>query len=112
LFPVLLFFSLTNRSVNEPADSPGLKFPRRALFFSLSGAFFSNPTGFQALLPPPSPENKEKHLSLHMGRDRSPPLFIAVYSFNGCAEQLPHLLLGLLEACSKISKLFAIHESP
>ena len=48
-------------------------------------------------------------MPLHMARDVSPTLLVAVYGLNGGSEQLSHLCLRLAQFLAYGNKLFAIH---
>jgi hypothetical protein len=101
--------AFTNRTVDKPAERTGLKFPGRALGLSLRGTFFNHPAWLQAFLVFLYSGNQEKHLSLHMGRNGSPALFITVDSLNGRSQKLAHLKLGLTKHLTVLFKFFTIH---
>jgi len=109
LFPVLAYSALTNGSVDKPAEISGLKFPGRTLFPSVARTFFYNPARLFEFIVFPHPGDQEKHLPLHVGRHRSPALFVAVDSLNGGSEQLGHLPLGLVQCLSVMDEFFTVH---
>ena len=109
LFPVLAYRALTNGSVDKPAEISGLKFPGRTLFPSVARTFFYNPARLFEFIVLPHPGDQEKHLPLHVGRHRSPALFVAVDSLNGGSEQLGHLPLGLVQCLSVMDEFFTVH---
>ena len=109
LFPVLAYRALTNGSVDKPAEISGLKFPGRTLFPLVARTFFYNPARLFEFIVLPHPGDQEKHLPLHVGRHRSPALFVAVDSLNGDSEQLGHLPLGLVQCLSVMDEFFTVH---
>jgi hypothetical protein len=109
LFPVLAYRALTNGSVDKPADISGLKFPGRTLFPLVARTFFYNPARLFEFIVLPHPGNQEKPLPLHVGRHRSPALFVAVDRLNGGSEQLGHLPLGLVQCLSVMDEFFTVH---
>ncbi|MCJ7593452.1 MAG: hypothetical protein MUO52_01595, partial [Desulfobacterales bacterium] len=74
--------ALTNRSVDKPAKSPGLELPGRTLFFAFRRTFLDHPTRLYFLSSLVAYEEQEKDLSLHMGGNPTPSLFITVYSLH------------------------------
>ncbi len=88
---------------------PGLKLPCRALFLAFGRTFFYSPTGFLLTGVVSLSGDQEKDLSLHMTWHLSPPLLVAMYSLNGCAEQFGHLFLGLVECLTGLCEFFAVH---
>ncbi len=109
LFPVLAYRALTNGSVDKPAEISGLKFPGWTLCLLVSRTFFYSPTWFSAFPVFRYPGDQEKHLPLHIGRNRSPALFVAVDSLKRGSEQLGYLLLCLVQLLAEVDELFAIH---
>ena len=95
LLPALLRFSLTDRSIDEPAKMPELKFPSWTLPFLLYRAFSQTPAA--PLFPTwgIAVGEKKQHLSLDMDRNSSPALFKALYSLERSSQQLGHLFLRL-----------------
>ncbi len=108
-FPVLAYRAFTNGSVDKPAEIAGLKFPGWTLFPLVARAFFYNPARLFEFIVLPHHGDQKKHLPLHIGRHRSPALFVAVDSLNGGSEQLGHLLLGLVQCLSVMDEFFAVH---
>ena len=108
-FPVLAYRALTNGSVDKPAEISGLKFPDRTLFPSVARTFFYYPARLFEFIVLPHHGDQEKHLPLHIGRHRSPALFVAVDSLNGGSEQLGHLPLGLVQCLSVMDEFFTVH---
>ena len=80
-FPVLLCYALTDRAINQPTEASRIIFIGRTLLTPAGRAFFYRPAGFAQLALSSFPGQQEEHLSFHMGRYRSPALFIAVYRF-------------------------------
>ncbi len=109
LFPVLAYRALTNGSVDKPAEISGLKFPGRTLFPSVARTFFYNPARLFEFIVLPHPGDQEKHLPLHVGRHRSPALFVALNRLKGGSEQYGHLLLCLVQFLAEVDELFAVH---
>ena len=109
LFPVLAYRALTNGSVDKPAEISGLKFPGRTSFPLVARTFFYNPARLFEFIFLPHHGDQKKHLSLHIGRHRSPPLFVAVDSLNGGSEKLAHLPLGLVQCISVMDEFFTVH---
>ena len=108
LFAVLSL-AFTNCSVDKPTEISGLKLPCRTLCFLVRRTFFYSPTWFSALSVLRYPGDQEKHLPLYNGRHRTPPLFVALDSFERLSEQLGHLLLCLVQFLAEIDELIAVH---
>jgi len=109
LFPVLAHRAHTNGSVDKPAEISGPKFPGRTLFPLVARTFFYNPARLFEFIVLPHHRDQKKHLSLHIGRHRSPPLFVALNSLNGGSEQLAHLPLGHIQCLSVMDEFFTVH---
>ena len=83
--------AVTAGSADEPAQMSALKLPGRALL--LHPAVFSFPAWDSALNFTFAITEKEEDLTFNMGRNRSPPLFIAVNGLECDSEQFRHLFL-------------------
>lgn len=81
-----------------------LKFPGGALFFDC--AEFLLPAGGQAVFSAPLIDQQKVELSLDMGGDSAPSLFIAVYCLQGHAEQFRQLFLCLTKLFSGKTEFF------
>jgi hypothetical protein len=90
--PIPLNFAFTQRPVDKPAESPGLKFPGRAIAPLIQRTFSDDPTGLPAFFPLLHGKEKEG-LPFHMSRNGSPALFIALNCFGGRPQELCHLSL-------------------
>jgi hypothetical protein len=53
-------------------------------------------------LSPSHAGNQEKELPLHMGGHFAPSLLVAVNGFDGCPEEMRHLLLRLVQLFAEI----------
>jgi len=109
LLPTLLHHTFTDCSVYKPAKISGLELPGRTLLPLVRGTFFGHPARFAAFTIRIHPGDKEIHLPFHRGRYWSPCLFVAVNSLYRGAEQLSHLLLGLVQFFAEMDELFAVH---
>jgi hypothetical protein len=58
------------------------------------------------------PGKEKKKLALHVVRDFTPSLFIAVNGFDGNPQELGHFLLGLIEFRPDILESAAFHAYP
>ena len=107
--PVLFRFAVTDGAIDKPAEFACPKFPGRAVLFLLGRAFVHNPALLYVFFSLFFLGNQEKNLALYMGRHDPPALLIAVYGLDGCAQQLRHLFLCLVQFFSKGFKLITGH---
>ena len=96
LVPVFLVGALTDRAVDEPAKFTAVKFPGRAIFFTLGRAFFYCPAVFLINRVGLDSGKQKKELPFYRDGYGSPTLFIAVDRLNGCPQQMRQLFLGLV----------------
>jgi hypothetical protein len=94
-------------STDEPAQMPALKLPGRALL--LYPAVFYLPAWGDVLQLSFAITEKEEDLTFNMGRNRSPPLFIAVNGLECDSEQFRHLFLCLSKLFPGSCKFLGIH---
>ena len=80
-FPVFLYRSFTNGSVNKPAKIAGRKFPGRAALLLFRRTLFDHPASLCALVFSRRPGYQKINLTLDMHRHRSPALLITVNGF-------------------------------
>ena len=71
--------ALTQGAVQKPAEMTALKLPGRAIFFFLTFLLF--PAGDEFRIPASLLDEEEEQLTFNMGRDRPPPLLVAVDGF-------------------------------
>jgi hypothetical protein len=100
--PIPLYGSFTDGSVDKPAQITGLKFPRWAPFLAFERTLYYGPARLMPFTGPLFHRDQKKDLPLHMDRHLSPSLLIAVYSLNGCSEQLSHLPLRLTQFLTEV----------
>lgn len=84
---------MTESAGQIPAHISALELPRRTLFFLMTIFFF--PTKYKFVGLSSLINKKEKEVSLDMTRDRTPPLFVTVDSFEGNPQQRRNLFLSL-----------------
>jgi hypothetical protein len=100
---------MTYRPVDKPAEMPALKLPRRALLPCFYRAVFNIPAGLMRTFSGGFLCQEKQHLPFDMDRNLSPALLKALYSLEGCTEQLGHLTLRLSEYASDIRELPCVH---
>lgn len=86
--------ALTDSAVDEPAKCASAEFIGRALVFTFLGAMLYGPAVFYRGISCSMSGEQKVDLALDMGRDRAPPLLVAVYRLDGTAQQLGNFLLG------------------
>jgi hypothetical protein len=109
LLPTLLYFPFADGSLNKPAKISGFKFPGRAPLLLVGGTFPDHPARFTVPAIFIHQRDQKIHLPFHSGRYGSPGLLVAVNSLYGDAQQLSHLLLGLVQFFAEMDTVFAVH---
>jgi len=79
--PIPLYGSLTDGSVDKPAQMAGLKFPRRTPFLPFEGTPFYSPARLMPFIGPLFHREQKKDLPLRMGGHRSPSLLVTMHGF-------------------------------
>lgn len=96
VLPAALCLTFADGTVDEPAKLSSLKLPGWTFFAAADRTFFYYPAWFWFFLFDTDSGQEKEYLPFHMGGNRAPALFIAVYGFNRNANQFSQLLLGLV----------------
>jgi len=77
--------AVTFGSTDKPAEMSALKFPGRAFLFTVAKLFF--PAGSEFVFSAALIDQQKIELSLDMGRNRPPPLFVTVDSLKRHSQE-------------------------
>jgi hypothetical protein len=86
LFPAFLRLSFTDRSIDEPAEMPELKFPGRTPASLLSRTFSHIPAAELRSTRRIVVSKKKQHLPFDVYGNFSPALFKALHSFKRSSQ--------------------------
>jgi len=109
LLPASLRLSLADRSIDEPAETSKVEFPRRAASSCLQGTLLYHPAGSAFLTRRLLQGEQEQELTLNMYRNVPPPLLKTLHCFYRVAQKPCQLALALSEITADVRKFFFLH---
>ena len=111
LSPASLNLPLAHGPADKPAELAHAEFPGRAglSHFERTSAHF--PAGAH-ILQPLFQGREKQHLTFHVGRNSSPPLFHALHRPDRNSQKLGNFSLGFLQPLTKGHEFFGVHQEP
>jgi len=106
-----LGYSLAEGPADKPAKVPAPKLPGGAVKFLIRWTIFDRPADYGPAVGISMPGIKKEDLPFNTARDFSPALLVAVYGFDGQAEQSGHIPLRLPDFLSKTCEFPGGHDS-